>query len=72
MKIHKSEAFNFDDLNWSEAEIAKVKANAEACCAEHNGEVQVVNGHVSHYRNEPYYAVPEDWPRYIVSWEEEA
>lgn len=64
-----SAVFSFDDLHWSERAIALVKEEAEACCREHKGDIELVEGNVSYIHDEPFYANPESWPRYIVSWE---
>lgn len=72
---YKSKTFRYDDLNWSKAEVEKVKQEAEAFRAEHNGTIEVLEGHVT--RNSAfgpslaYYAIPEHWPGLLVLWEEE-
>lgn len=75
MRDIKSKVFRYDDLNWSEAEVEKVKQEAEAFRAEHNGTIEVLNGHVSRNRcfgpSLAYYAIPEHWPGLLVMWEEE-
>ena len=70
MSSYHSEVFRFDDLFWSELDICSVKAEAETLCKAHHGELTVLNGHVSHSaKGDAYYAAPEDWPGYLVSWE---
>lgn len=72
---YKSKVFRYDDLNWSEAEVEKVKQEAESFRAEHNGTIELLNGHIT--RNSAfgptlsYYAIPEHWPGLMVLWEEE-
>ena len=44
---YKSKTFRYDDLNWSKAEVEKVKQEAEAFRAEHNGTIEVLEGHVT-------------------------
>lgn len=75
MREYKSQIFRYDDLNWSEEEIKKVFAEAEALRAEHNGTMEKLEGHISRSRAFspalPYYAIPEHWPGLLVIWEEE-
>lgn len=69
-KAYHSEVFRYDDLFWSQREIDSVTEEARAFCKAHNGNLSVKEGHVSYSCGQPYYACPEDWPGYIVSWEE--
>lgn len=70
--VCKSEEFSFDDLNWSEKEISKIKEEADTLCAKHNGDIELKTGKVSYWKDgSPYYNDPSCWPRYVVSWEED-
>lgn len=72
MKVTRSEVFNFDDINWSVYEIEKARTDAEACRDKHNGDMEFVEGHLTHSKSYgSFYASPECWPKYIVYWEEE-
>ena len=72
MKEYKSKAFSFDGRNWSWAEVKRVTEEANSCCREHNGEIEFVEGHVSHtISGHRFYADPSCWPKYVVYWEEE-
>lgn len=69
--IERRESFSFNDLDWPDQEIDKVKQEAERFCAEHNGEIECVEGHTTYINGKLCYTEPECWPRYVVSWEEE-
>lgn len=69
--ISRCTEFNYNDLIWSEARVANVKEEAKTFCAEHNGIIEHVAGHLSYWRSgEPFYSDPECWPKFVVYWEE--
>ena len=66
----KSKTFSYDDLNWSEQEIARVRQEAMNLCAEENGSIEQISGYLSYTRNgDPYYGDPSCWPKLVVYWE---
>lgn len=71
MKIQHTETFRFDDLHSSEQSNAKTIAEAVLCVANHDGDLRYVPGKAQISEKGAYYVSPEDWPKYVVTWEEE-
>lgn len=65
------EEFSFDNLHGSVNSKIEAEREAEKLRVKYNGEIEFVDGNVSYRRDgTPYYACPEAWPKYIVTWED--